>query len=501
MQEAEPHRVLVRGEISWVIHLLRAVGPILVVIGIVLGFQPNNDGADDFFFYGGLIVTGIMETIAFLKRRGRVWCADLGHGFAISELGEDHTFADADVLAMSLWDKKIFNNGNAAGIQRDVRYWVVDRDKPIVMNYRIKEDRPDQVADLHNRLLDMLEHRASEALERGEHAAGEGWAISQSALAVGTSQDSLVPFEQLQAVDVYGDQVCIWRHDDEHASIKFPIKGRNSYLLIRMLHKLIPERDSSHTPVNGLGRVLFERATRFRAVGWFVAITLTILSLLLFVIHPLLGIAAPLAVIAISAFSYYYCEKTSFRCHEHGVYQSGMFGEQELRYEDVESFTYSATRHYYNGAYTGTQTQMSFEPRLGTDSKKITYSANIRGADDDLDVLRNQVSSVIGAAMLQEIAAGRPVAWTPAITFYDEYLEFVPTSFFGGKKTPVQLPWNQIANFDIQEGNFHIWQVNNQKSVIHEPVSNKNFFPGFFVFCQILSPPENAEEEQLVEAE
>ncbi|MCC9604495.1 hypothetical protein LOC68_27745 [Blastopirellula sp. JC732] len=499
MQDAQSERVLVRGEISWVFHLLRAIGPILVVVGIILGFQVN-DGLDDFFFYGGLIVTGIMETIAFFKRRSRVWCTDLGHGFAITELGEDHTFADADVLAMSLWDKKIFNNGNAAGIQRDVRYWVIDRDKPIVMNYRIKDDRPDGVVSLHNRLLDMLEHRATEALDRGEHAAGEGWAISKSALAVGTSQDSLIPFDKLQAVDVYGDQVCIWRVDDEHASIKFPIKGRNSYLLIRLLGKMIPEQNANAAPANGLGRVLFERATRFNAVGWVLAIIVTILSLLLFVVHPLLGLAAPLVVIAFSVLIYFYCERTSFRCHDQGVFQSGMTGHQKIRYEDVESFTYSATRMYYNGAYTGTQTQMTFDPLPGSGASRINYSANIRGADDDLDVLRNHVSQVIGSRMLREIADGRPVAWTPAITFHNDHLEFVPTSFFGGKKTPVQVPWNQIVNFDIQEGTFHLWQRGSDKSVIHEPVSNKNFFPGFFAFCQILSP-EAAAEEELVEAE
>lgn len=499
MQDANPEPVLVRGQISWMFHLLRAIGPILIVIGVILSFQ-NADVWDDICFYGGIAVTCVIESIGIAKRRSRVWCTDLGEGFAIMERGDEHTFSDNDVLAISLWDKKVFHNGKAAGIQRDVRYWVPDRDKPIVMNYRIKEDNPDLVADLHNRLLDRLEHRATEAIDRGEHAAGEGWAISKTALATGTSQDSLIPFEQLQAVDVYGDHVCVWRVGDEHASIKIPIKSRNSYLLIRMLGKLIPERDGDAAPTEGLGRILFERATRFRAVGWVLAVIFTLLSLLLFSVHPVLGLLAPVGVIALFVLIYFYCEKTAFRCHEFGVYQSGMTGEQRLRYEDVQSFTYSATRMYYNGAYTGTQTQMSFEPKPGSGAPKISYSANIQNADDDLDVLHKHVSAVIGANMLSEIAEGRSIPWTPSITFHNEFLEFTPTSFFGGKKTAVQVPWNQISNFDIQEGTFHIWQAGQQKSVIQEPVSAANFFPGFFAFCHILSPSE-AEAEELVEAE
>ncbi|EAQ79760.1 hypothetical protein [Blastopirellula marina] len=499
MPESASERVLVRGQISWVFHLLRAVGPILIVVGIALSVQ-KADIWDDVFFYGGIVFTGLVEAIGFAKRRSRLWCTDLGEGFTIHEVGQDHAFSDGDVLAMSLWDKRIFNNGNAAGVQRDVRYWVADRDKPIVMNYRVKEDQPDGIVDLHNRLLDMLEQRATQSLERGEHAAGEGWAISKTALATGASQESLVPFEQLLAVDVFGDEVCIWRTDDEHASIRFPIKGRNSYLLIRLLGKMIPERDASAAPSGGLGRILFERATRFKAIGWVLAIVLTLLSLLLFVVHPLLAIVAPLAVIGLSVLIYFYCERTAFRCHEQGVYKSGITGEQKLRYEDVESFTYSATRMYYNGAYTGTQTQMSFDPRPGSGAGKISYSANIQGADDDLEVLRSHVSQVVGSAMLHEIAEGRPVAWTPNITFFNDRIEFVPTSFFGGKKAPVQLPWNQIHNFDIQEGTFHIWSQGAEKSVIQEPVSSPNFFPGFHAFCTILLP-EEANADELVEAE
>ncbi|MFI4876601.1 MAG: hypothetical protein ACIALR_14725, partial [Blastopirellula sp. JB062] len=445
------------------------------------------------------IVTGLVEAAAFFQRRSRVWCADLGEGLEVRELGEAHTFADADVMAMALWDKKIYNNGKPAGVRRNVRYWLYERETPVVMNYRIKEDQTDPLAELHNRLLDLLEQRASEALDQGQHAAGEGWAVSSDSLATGASTDSLVPFDQLAAVDVFGDEVCIWRTEDEHASIRIPIKSRNSYLLIRLLSKRIPERDPSATPTGGLGRVLFERKSEFGLLALVLAILFTLLSTLLFLVHPLLGFAAPLAVTAISVFYYFYCKKTAFRCHEMGVYDAGLFGEKKLRYEEVQSFTYSATRMYVNGAYTGTQTQLEFVPRDEVGGAKISYHANIQGADDDLDALRNHVSQVISAVILKEIADGRSIAWTPNLTFHNEHLEFVPSSFFGGKKPPITLPWNKIQNFDIQEGTFHVWEQGVDKSVIHEPVASPNFFPGFHAFCAILTPATESEEE-LVEA-
>jgi hypothetical protein len=176
--------------------------------------------------------------------------------------------------------------------------------------------------------------------------------------------------------------------------------------------------------------------------------------------------------------------RMAFRCHEYGVHQSGLTGTRQLRYLEVASFSYAATRHFVNGSYTGTSFALSFDPVAERAGQRIAYRTQLPNSDDELDNLRDHISKVIAGRMARELNAGQPVAWTPNLRFVPEGLEFRPSGFFG-RKEPFVLPYHEIANFELQQGVFHVWKRGGTKSVVQEPVSQPNFFPGFFLLLSM----------------
>jgi hypothetical protein len=174
-----------------------------------------------------------------------------------------------------------------------------------------------------------------------------------------------------------------------------------------------------------------------------------------------------------------------------GVYQSGLRGEKSLRYADVASFSYGATRHYYNGAYTGTSLNMNFQPLAQVDCKPVKYSTTVKNADEALDDLRDHISRVIAGRMSNELAQDGSVRWTSNLTFHQNGIQYTPSGFIG-RKEPVLLPWDQFQGVDIQDGVFHLFEKNKPKSVMQENVSQANFFPGYYLLALLCS--DDAEE-------
>jgi hypothetical protein len=88
-----------------------------------------------------------------------------------------------------------------------------------------------------------------------------------------------------------------------------------------------------------------------------------------------------------------------FRCHTRGVYRRSCWMSRELRFEDVGTFTYSATRLYINGGYSGTYVRMRFAPRRGVNGRAVKFNTSIKNADAELENLREHVSRMVGAHM------------------------------------------------------------------------------------------------------
>jgi hypothetical protein len=491
-------RILIRGELSWWVHFFRVIAALTLVVGVVIGLAG---------FFAGWIVAGIggvlwlaLEAVAWKARRERTWLRQLADGFEVEDRTGRRTISDAQVTAAALESKRNLNNGEFSSTTRIFRVWTDERSEPIVMENTIAKDWPDPLADLVARLLDGLTQRLEDALERGGTVAGDGWRLTRGSLALGhPPSETTLALSEITAVETFDDKMCVWRRGLDEACAKLPLSGRNAYLLPALLRPRIPEQTDvggAESPT-GLGRVLFERrpqpalAVILIAIGGvmsFIGVILAatgrigndMLPLYLLIPGGLILVGAGVAL-----------KLSNFRCHERGVWQKSIFGQKMLRYSDIGSFTYGATRHYHNGAYTGTHLSMQFKPVSPQAGSAIRFSTTVQGDDDDLDELRNVISQAIAARMAGELAAGQPVAWTPNLEFAPQGIRYRPAGMFGRKEFEF-LPFGSYGGHNMDQGVFYLFASGNPKPVTNEQCSAENFFPGFFLLLMLChAPPEN----------
>jgi hypothetical protein len=179
-----------------------------------------------------------------------------------------------------------------------------------------------------------------------------------------------------------------------------------------------------------------------------------------------------------------------FRCHESGVSRRTRRATTTIRYRDVASYTYRATRHFVNGAYTGTTMSMEFLSRTELGRERIDWNASLQGMDEALEGLRDHISKVIAIRWLDELKAGKPVDWTSNLRLLPDGVEYRPSGFLG-KKDWVKVEFGSLGGTSMEKGVFYLFVKETKGSVIGEPVSAPNFFPGYYVLMLVLSPKGN----------
>jgi hypothetical protein len=488
-------RVLVRGsDGTWWMIVLRVVALLLILAG--LGLALHSLG---WLAVLGAIVLAVNESLAYRLRAQRRWIEDTGDGFVVVDNLGERRIRDEQVDSITRHTTNNYSEGLLKSVTRDATLWAEGSDAPITMKNTINVGSTDPLGDLLDRVQEKLRLRAEEALERGGVVSGGFWSMVADQLAVhvgGVPRD--VGVDELSAVDVFGDHICVWQRGQEEAFTKIPIGSRNAHLLWLLLQPRLSHREesaSAEPPSDGLGRVLFERSSSIlkSTLALLGGACLVPLGLIMLFTPAFIGglvmMAAGGGLLFWGATSF----RQRFRCHEFGVYQSGLFGESRIRYGDVASFSYSATRHFTNGVYTGTNVAFGFQPLPGVNAAEITYSTSHRGGDDDLETLCNHISGVIAARMANDLAEGRTVAWTPNMTFRPDGIEYRPSGWIG-RKDPVLLPYEQVHGFDMQQGTFYIWSKGEKNAVMQESVSEPNFFPGYFLLVRLFTPDEPAEQ-------
>jgi hypothetical protein len=266
-----------------------------------------------------------------------------------------------------------------------------------------------------------------------------------------------------------------------------------------LLERIIGERGTDEGgAAEGLGRVLFERKGS-RSVGWGLGLAAVALgggaiAAIAFLIatgaEPVnfLWPALALAIGGLCLLGSITVLRSAFRCHERGVYRRSLLRDDQLRYEDVREFTYSATRQYYNGVYIGTALSMKLQPEPGADSRAISFHSTVKNADESMDNLRDHIAQVVAGKMLDGLTKGSRVPWTPNLAFLPEGIEYRPGGLVGRK--PVKLlRYDELYAFDIQEGTFHLWDRPDTKSIMRESAGAPNFYPGYLVLLNLIRQP------------
>lgn len=431
-------------------------------------------------------------------------------GFIVRDRRGEREFTDEKVICASLSSTSNYSSGELKSSTRVFDVWVEGESRP--ERWKITNQLPlggtDPLELLIERIIGHLYDRAELALASGQPFDGEGWSLHDSELVVGNGREAeAVRLSELAAVDVFDNDVCVWRHDREEPAVRVPVQSANAVVLYRLLRNRVPEPADAPAISAGdqLGRVLFERrpsrGLRLAVFGMpLVALGIVIVGIVASIaarqIEPILiGGCLSLAIGVFWLIPLSQCVR--LRCHEHGVSRRWLRWEKRLPYAAVDSFAYSAVRQYVKGVYSGTTFTLTFVAYRNGRPVKLTYARTLRNADQELDHLRDHVSRVLAARMAERFGRGSPVSWTDGLRFLSDGLEYRAAGLLG-RKSPIFVRYEQIAGIDVADGLFRLWVAGQKKPIMKEQVSQPNFFPGYVFLTRLLASQTQAQPVETV---
>lgn len=480
---------------SWKLYILIIITVVCLALGLV---GLNNEVAAGPVLLG-VAGAGLIATIALLlsiaSRRKSLELAPDAFSVFDRDGRRDHSYKDVEAAASLITPD--FEQGIQKSVTYRVRIWTADPGvgKPLVLEHKAALEGMDETETWIQGLQEYLTERARAELGKDRALRGEGWELRRDEFRLLVPDASrTIRVEDVQAVDIYDGKVCVWKVGSDEPVCRLPLDGANVWMLTPLLREYAPERpDDEEPPTGSLGRVLFERGSMPNPKQMLLIPVggLFILGAVLLYLADSTGWAiASGAAGAIACFAG--VPPKLFRCHEWGVREVRLSGERVLRYGDMAHFTYGATRRFVNGAYQGTDFTLTFGPKPGA-GEPIAYSTTLQGFDQELEIIQEHISGVIAGHMANDLAEDRPVQWTPNLRLLPDGIEHTPSGILG-RKAPVTIPFGDVANFELDQGVFHLWTRDNEKSVIQENVSEPNFFPGFHLLQRVFAPDEEEEE-------
>lgn len=169
--------------------------------------------------------------------------------------------------------------------------------------------------------------------------------------------------------------------------------------------------------------------------------------------------------------------------HQKGVTRSHAGRVDRLPYESVQSLSYSMTRQYVNGAYTGTSLVLRLVPGPDLEMKPFAFSGRhseklVGGGffksghfegNDELDGLRDHISGIIASRMLERVAAGETVPWYGKVSLLREGFQSGSNSY----------RWDDIEKINLEKGVFSVKVKGKFLNALSTMAGTPNFYAGF----------------------
>lgn len=500
--------LLVRGSLRrWDITLLVVAGGALLVLAYWLQDVHQAEGAVIVGAVGGLV---ILAAVALAFRRARHWqTVEIEpEGFLLRDPQGERSFRDEQITSAAVKVTPNYMNGNLKSHTRWLHLWIASPgvvEEKLVMRNKMAVHEQDPLGAFVSRVCDRLVAEARHSLTVGGKLQAPAWTLTRDVLEIAAEPEPLsTRLEAIAAVETVDQHLAVWRAGDEAAWARIPLDAANAFVLSTLLSEAISERGSAAPPPagSGLGRLIFERRPKRWHVGLLagsaIALLVAAAALLDLVIRPpkagdVMPWWMPLLT-AIGALPFIvgmmHAIRRTFRCHERGVLFSGLTGQRALMYDEVEAFTFSATRMYHNGAYVGTNVSLSLEPGPNG-PRAIRYSTSIANEDEMLDRLRDQIANVVGRKMHERVLAGQAVSWTRRLRFEGGSLVHSPKGWFG-RKPAMAYPLAALRTYEFREGHCYLYVIDAPQPVMKESTSARNFFPGFV--CLAMFMRRQAEE-------
>jgi hypothetical protein len=439
-------------------------------------------------FYGLAALCFLAAFVAwgliFFRRR---WLRIDLEGFALDGPGVQEAWRDVQVERLSWWISKNYRNGIAKSETCRLEVW---NDQG--MRLKMVQSRPLQTAtpfsEFASRVFENLRRRTQSTVEGGGRLHGKGWTLDRDRLSWNGGE---LGMSDISGVAEFDGQVRVWKKGSNDAVFGVSARTPNAMLLKMLIDALRPKEEGTTRVESGddLGKILFERpGGQGRWMVCLLGVLACLIGVLTFVASPGWGVAILGAGLGLFVRAWW-IGGLMFRCHEWGVSRRTRRKTTTIRYRDIAAFTSRATRHFLNGAYTGTSLSMEFRSRPELGGERIGWSASLRGMDEEMDNLRNHISKVIAARWIELLKAGQSLPWTGNLRLLPDGVEYRPSGLFGRKEW-LKATYDEISGPRMEQGIFHLYVRGQKGAVTQESVASTNFFPGFYVLMLVLQARE-----------
>jgi hypothetical protein len=314
-------------------------------------------------------------------------------GFAMIDRRGRREFEDGEVQALA------FRSRSAAvgtvAVQRGrASLWVDGREGPdrLELDWEYPDAEPDPLAQFLGRIADLLHARAVKAIDSGLTIEGEGWELSRQGLQVGEAFE-IMPFTSIAKAEYHDGYLMIWSTGQVEPSVKFVEGTKNDAILHAILIERIPaprpEDRLADPSTEGLGRVLFERRPSLsdKIALWGLCLLLAGLFTGVAILvtqkgTPILVGVVSVALVCLSFVPALMRQRELFRFREHGVMRSGLFGIQELPFDDLAGVRFQPLSNQQ-------LLKVVFHPIPGRGRKKV--SVTLKPTDEALETIRAYV--------------------------------------------------------------------------------------------------------------
>jgi hypothetical protein len=178
-------------------------------------------------------------------------------------------------------------------------------------------------------------------------------------------------------------------------------------------------------------------------------------------------VAAPLGVFGL--FNTWRNWSLGAALYENGFAYQDRRGLRQVSWSDIDAVWQNITRHYRNGAYTGTTYVYTVQTK---DGQRLVLNGDLPGIQALGEAVVRGSTVTLFPRYVQELQAGRRVAFGP--------LALDPQGLYHGTKT---LPWSQAKAVRIHQG---IISVKKEGGWLNWASVSMPQIPNFFIFYELI---------------
>ncbi len=174
---------------------------------------------------------------------------------------------------------------------------------------------------------------------------------------------------------------------------------------------------------------------------------------------------------------------SGYQVFEQGIRKRSLAGQRELRYSEIESFSFAQSQQAIICGRPQTQIRLSMKPE---DGKPLQVSGMAIGRDEEIRAVELNLTPLVAKKMLARLDSGHPAAWGKHAQLTLDGIQVTGRlAFFGAKARLVQ--YSQISSLRIYEDFYEIFALEEKKGFLRLDSASVNFYPGLLLIEHMAS--------------